>query len=247
MYDPAIVDAFIAAHERLMPAETPMHPAARAVGGARSRERMPVPDPPAPTSVPEPSASEEVLGVSSLARALGGNANLADAGALSWMMLKQMLPCSSMGLFVPDERHDILVGCYAAGHHAALIRGLRASPGDGIVGWVAAHRRPATNAEPALDFGLGVASLQPPLLSALAVPLLHDGALVAVLSVYATSRGAFSEDHARLLDLLAPKLAASIASVAQPIGAGVDVPRPLPCKTRTSADLTLLKGRRATG
>ena len=182
MYDPAIVDAFIAAHARLMPAETPMHPAARAVGGARSRERMPAADAPSPTSALESSASEEVLGVSSLARALGGDANLADAGALSWMMLKQVLPCSSMGLFVPDERHDILVGCYAAGNHAALIRGLRASPGDGIVGWVAGHRRTATNAEPALDFGLGVASLQPPLLSALAVPLLHDGALVAVLS-----------------------------------------------------------------
>ena len=169
--------------------------------------------------------SEEVLGVSSLARALGGEANLADAGALSWMMIKQVLPCASMGLFVHDERHDTVVGCYAAGSHAALIRSLHASPGEGIVGWVAAHRRTAVNAEPALDFGLSVAGLQPPLLSALAVPLIHDGALVAVLSVYATSRGAFSEDHARLLDLLAPRLAASIAAVAGRDDAALDMPR----------------------
>ena len=39
MYDPAIVDAFVAARERLMPAEAPMHPAARAVGGARDATR----------------------------------------------------------------------------------------------------------------------------------------------------------------------------------------------------------------
>ena len=175
MYDPAIVDAFVAAHERLMPTETPMHPAARAVGGARSRERAPALSAvPAPAAA-EPNASGEVLGVSSLARALAGEANLADAGALSWMMLKQVLPCTSMGLFVPEERNDTVVGCYAAGSHAGLIRSLRASPGDGIVGWVAGHRRTAVNAEPALDFGLRVASLEPPLLSALAVPLLHDG------------------------------------------------------------------------
>ena len=52
MYDPAIVDAFVAAHARLMPAETPMHPAARAVGGARSRERAP-----AQTAVPAAAAA----------------------------------------------------------------------------------------------------------------------------------------------------------------------------------------------
>jgi putative nucleotidyltransferase with HDIG domain len=213
MYDPAIVDAFVAAHDRLMPAETPMHPAAKAVGGARSRERAVVHGTIAAVPTSEPNASAEVLGVTSLARALGGDANLSDVGALSWMMLKQVLPCSSMGLFVPDEKNDLVVGGYAAGDHADLIRGLEACPGDGVVGWVGGHRRPAVNAEPALDFGLGAATLQPALLSTLAVPLVHDGNLVAVLAVYAAKRHAFSEDHARLLDLLGPKLAASIAAV----------------------------------
>ena len=125
-----------------------------------------------------------------------------------------------------------------------------ASPGDGIVGWVAGHRRAAVNAEPALDFGPNVADLQPPLLSALAVPLMHDGTLVAVLSVYATSRGAFSEDHARLLDLLAPRLAASIASVAGRAGAELDMRgdrHDVQNAAQNASDLTLLKGRRAIG
>ena len=135
----------------------------------------------------ESNASEEVLGITSLARALGGEASLPDVGALSWMMFKQVLPCSAMGLFVPDEASDTVVGCYAAGHHAGMIRGLQSSPGDGIVGWVAGHRRPAVNAEPALDFGLGSRAMDPPLLSALAIPLVHDGTLVAVLSLYATT------------------------------------------------------------
>jgi hypothetical protein len=40
---------------------------------------------------------------------------------------------------------------------------------------------------------------------------MHEGTLVAVLAIYATSEGAFTDDHGRLLDLLAPKLAASLA------------------------------------
>jgi putative nucleotidyltransferase with HDIG domain len=240
MYDAEIVDRFIAAHTRLMPSETPMHPAAKAVGGARTREHVAL-----PVAIPtpnEPPVSEELLAVSSLARAIGGEASVADVGALSWMMLKPMLPCAAMGVFVPEERNDTVIGCYAAGSHAVMIRGLTASPGDGIVGWVAANRKAAVNAEPALDFGLKVAALDPPLLSTLAVPLVHGGALVAVLAVYATTRTAFSEDHARLIDLLSPKLAASLAAVR--IRPASEAPLPSSSAPRASSDLRLLKGLR---
>jgi putative nucleotidyltransferase with HDIG domain len=248
MYDPAIVDMFIAAHERLMPAETAVHPVTRAVGGARSRERSSIQDTgpaPIPAQAPESTISEEVLGVSSLARAIGGEANLADAGALSWMMLKQMLPCTAMGLFFHDEENDTVFGGYAAGSHTAMLQTLSATPGEGIVGWVAAHRRAAFNAEPALDFGLRAAELDPPLLSSIAVPLMHDGSMVAVLSVYASTRGAFSNDHARLLDLLAPKLAESIALVRG--GAGSVAQKQPAARRQALGDLRLFKGRRSAG
>jgi putative nucleotidyltransferase with HDIG domain len=240
MYDATIVDAFIAAHQQLMPSETAMHPAAKAVGGARARERSAVVETSAPAT--DAGVSEEVLGVTSLARAIAGDASMGDVGALSWMMLKQMLPCSSVGIFVPDEQHDTVVGRFSAGHHAARIRGLCAAPGDGIVGWVAANRRSAANAEPALDFGLDVMSLDPPLLSALAVPLVHEGTLVAVLVVYATTKHAFSEDNVRLLDLLAPTIASSLATVRDATRSEVYVPLQ---RRAMTGDLKLLKGRRA--
>ena len=239
MYDADIVDRFIAAHTRLMPSEAPMHPAAKAVGGARSRERILPPDGVPAAPVGESGVSEELLGVSSLARAVAGEANVADVGALGWMMLRQMLPSAAMGLFVPDEANDTVVGCYAAGTHAALVRSLSTSPGEGVVGWVAAHRRAAVNAEPALDLGLQATTFEPPLLSSLVVPLLHDGVLVAVLSVYATTRGAYTEDHARLVDLLAPKLAASVAAARRNVSA-----EPQPHAQSQRADIRLLKGRR---
>ncbi len=221
MYDAVVVDTFMSAHERIMPPEAPPHPAARAVGDARRS---------APASGAGEAADEarrleaaaapgdsavagEVLGVSSLARAVAGEANLGDVGALCWMMLRHVVPCTSMGLFIPDEGDDRVVAAYAAGSHAHVIRDLRTVPGTGVVGWVAANRRTAVNAEPALDFGHAVAHLDPPLLSMVALPLIHDGHIVAVLALYGTVKHAFAEDHARLLELLAPSLASSLSLV----------------------------------
>jgi hypothetical protein len=45
------------------------------------------------------------------------------------------------------------------------------------------------------------------------MPLVHEGGLVAVVSLYGSTPNAFTDDHARLLTLLAPSLAMSIASL----------------------------------
>jgi putative nucleotidyltransferase with HDIG domain len=239
MYDAEIVDVFIAAHERLMPTETLVHPAAKAVGGARAKEKTVVAT--AATTPQESQVADELLAVSSLARAAGGEATLADVGALAGMMLRPLLPSAAIALFVPDEQRDTVVGAFASGAHAGMLRGLTTSPGDGVVGWVAAHRRQAVNADPALDFGLHLASANPPLLSSLAIPLEHDGSLVAVLSVYATARGAFTDDHARLLDLLAPKLAVAVISARRN---ELVTSSSKTTTARAVGELRLMKGRR---
>jgi GAF domain-containing protein len=158
------------------------------------------------------------------------------------MMLKPLAPSVSMAVYVPDEATDTIVAKYASGAHAALLRSFRSSPGEGIVGWVAANRRMASNAEPAIDFGHAVATLDPPLLSSIAIPLVHEGSLRAVLSLYASTRQAFTDDHARLLELMAPSLAASLAAADQAQGFG-----PGAARRTVSRDLRLLKRLRAAG
>ncbi|HEX5476202.1 MAG TPA: HD domain-containing phosphohydrolase [Vicinamibacterales bacterium] len=213
MYDPLVVDAFVAAHGRLMPvATTAPHPVARAVGEARAATR----DEPPVLPVNEPGASDELLAVGSLARALSGGAGLADAGALVWMIVRQLFPCSTLAVFTPDEAHDAVVARYTAGLHAAAIRGTRRAMGAGMAGWVAVNRRPAINADATLDFALPAGTLTPPLASAVAIPLVTGDTLAGVLALYATEPQAFRDDHERLLALLAPHLAASFSS---PLGA----------------------------
>jgi GAF domain-containing protein len=139
------------------------------------------------------------------------------------MTLRNVVPASAMALFVEDERQDLLTVAYAAGTHAALLRQLTKGRGCGIAGWTAVNRRGVVNADPALDLGLVAGTLEPPLRSSLTVPLAHHGRVIGVLSCYAANTQGFTEDHLRLLELLAASLAAAVASVA-----ATDQPATLP-------------------
>jgi putative nucleotidyltransferase with HDIG domain len=214
MYDPLVVDVFSTCYRRIMPVEeAAAHPAAKAVGGARQ---------PAPASADVPEvepastadgAINEVLTISSLARAVSGNASVSDVGALAWMTLRNVVPATAMALFVEDERQDLMTVAFAAGTHAATLRQLKKARGGGIAGWVAVNRRGVLNAEAALDLGLDAGSPEPPLRGSLAVPLTHDGRVVGVLSCYSATMPGFTEDHLRLLELAAASLGSALAAV----------------------------------
>jgi putative nucleotidyltransferase with HDIG domain len=207
MYDPVVVDAFLASHARIMPApDSARHPVAQAIGEARRIERD---EQRLQTSAPfiDAGVSDGLLAVTSLSRAVSGGARIADVGALMWMVIRQVLPCETMAVFLPDERKDHVAVRYAAGGHAAAVRGVSRDTGTGVAGWVAVNRRPAVNADPALDLGPGA----PLLRSCLAMPLVDGEALIAVLALYRDKAAAFSEDDVRLIELLAPRLASSLA------------------------------------
>lgn len=244
MYDPMVVDAFLRARHEVMPAqEEAAHPVTRTLGDARETIAQ-QPDSVASVAGDAAAANDvhgaatsEVLAVASLARAVSGQADIADVGALTWMMLRQVVPASSMALFVHDEKVDAVVADYAAGVQAAALRGTRVVLGDGVAGWSAANRRFVLNADPAMDLGFAVAHAAPGLRSSLTVPLVHDGALVGVLSLYASGRDAFSDDHARLLTLLSPSLAMSVAALPKDV-AWTARPEPL---RPAAGELRLLK------
>jgi putative nucleotidyltransferase with HDIG domain len=223
MYDPLVVDVFSANYKRIMPVEEAVtHPAAKAIGGARDTAPAPPPgtlEAEAPSSA-DTAAFNEVLAISSLARAVSGNASLSDVGALAWMTLRNVIPASAMALFVEDQQLDLMTVSYAGGAHAAMLRQLKKGRGGGIAGWVAVNRRGVLNADAALDLGVNAASLEPPLRSSLTVPLMHEGRVVGVLSCYSQSAHGFTEDHLRLLELGAASLAGAIASVATAESAG---------------------------
>lgn len=210
MYDPTIVDTFVAVYERIMPAPgSELHPAAQAIGEERASDREQRHE--VSGSGGEIGIGEGVLAVASLSRALHGQAQLSDVGALLWMILRQAIPSDAMAIFVPDAALDQLPMRYAMGLHVAGMRNVGGRMGSGIAGWVAANRRAAVNAEPALDLGPGVSDTTPPLKTCLALPLVGNDVVLAVLAFYSHVPAAYSEDHVRLFDLLAPRLTSALA------------------------------------
>lgn len=160
-------------------------------------------------NVPDGRLDDGLLAMSSLTRALDGNAQLSDVGALVWMLIRHIVPSDAMALFLPDETHDHVVVRFSAGAHAPALRGVTRPTSTGLAGWVAVNRTAIVNGEPILDLGFRAEST-PALRSAIVVPLVDSDALIAVMALYSRELLAFTDDHLRVLELLGPKLAASM-------------------------------------
>lgn len=214
MYDPLIVDHFVKVCRDVMPvADTVPHPAARAVSSART-----LPAEAEPAARTPPTIPDEVVAFASLSRAMTGQAGVQDIGALAWALVRPLVPCDSMALFVTDETQDLMVPAYAAGVHADALRSTRHRMADGPVGWTAVNRRPIINGEaPELK---AAALGEAPAIRVCTVPLPFEDRGTAVAAFYAATP--FSDRDAQLLELLAPTLAAALAPVvhAAPVATG---------------------------
>ena len=80
--------------------------------------------------------------------------------------------------------------------------------GERLTGWVGANLRPMPNADARLDL---LDATPGSLRSASALPLVADGALVGVLTLYTPVP--LSDDQSRTVDMVAPQLAAAVAAV----------------------------------
>ena len=221
MYDPAVVDTFVRTYREIMPpAQGTVHPAARAVGAARALNAVE----PEPIDSPsrETPAVEQIAAFTSLSRAMNGEAGVSDLGGLIWILVRDVVPCSSLALFLPDERADAMVARVAAGAHAGSLRSVRYGMSRGAVGWTAVNRRMIVNGDPVS--GAGGLDGSMPTQSVCTLPLVDDGRLIAVLALYNPASTRFADSQAHLLELLAPRLAATVASVttrhaaADPVG-----------------------------
>jgi diguanylate cyclase (GGDEF)-like protein len=210
MYDPVIVDAFIAIHtaapkallgepqhltamtasaiERAFPSTASSH-GNRAIGARAS-------------SLDEIAAStEETLVLYDLSLGLTGHVELGDVGDVISKHLRRILPASVVVFYVYDQHTDDLVSAHATGTHASHLIGLRIPRGERLSGWVAANKVTILNADPILDLGEVSRALRPRLRSCISTPLVRNQELVGVLSLYSVDSDAFNEDHKRILEV----------------------------------------------
>ena len=205
MYDPLIVDTFIRIHAKTPDIRRDGPPSAVLNTIAQS-QRTPMAEASDPLT-PDTATTNDVLTAYSLARALAGQIGVSAAAEVIAKHLRHSVPWSLFVLYVYESRSDEIVASHAFGRGADLVVNLRMALGQRLSGWVAANRHGILNSDPALDLGdvSGVDGLG--LKSCLSTPLLADDKLIAVVTLYSDRHNGFSDEHRRLLDLIAQQVA----------------------------------------
>jgi putative nucleotidyltransferase with HDIG domain len=206
MYDPLVVDTFLASYEDLAPTtdlETP-----QALPALVNDLASPDAGDSGPNALDDIAASsEEMMVLFDLVRTL---ATVTTAGELTDLVannVRRIIPASSWVLYLYNSTSDDLVVAHSTGEHCSHFRGLKIRRGERLTGWVAANKQTILNSDPVLDLGEMSRSLRPRLRSCLSVPILHEEVLIGVLSLYSIEPQAFSENHRRVSELVARQIA----------------------------------------
>jgi putative nucleotidyltransferase with HDIG domain len=158
-------------------------------------------------------------------------ATCSDAASLTERLhaaLQQFMPAGCIAMYLYDSAADALVARHVSGQHAAAIGGLVIANGQRLTGWVAAQRTTVVNSDAALDLGNLTMRLSPAPHTCLSTALCVDNELIGAITVYSVSDEPFTDRHAALLEVLAPKIAVVARKDAneRPVSADIVADRP---------------------
>ena len=224
MYDPRVVDAFVAMHGDGMVATAALPPPALAAQPPSVRD--------APVSVPQPvertddgREDADLQTFFNLGRALSGAASASELGEILWSHLRPHLPASTFVLYGYVEANDTIVAVHTDGESASEVETTPVPLGDRLSGWVAATGQTVMNSDARLDLD-EPSREHSPLRSALAVPIVSNGRTAGVLTFYAEASNAFGDDHRRLVEAAGRAVAGSMPGLAPYLAArDLDVPK----------------------
>jgi putative nucleotidyltransferase with HDIG domain len=210
MYDPEVVDTFVRVYRDIAPSAAPMPQLQVALGQIRRAHAPTAAPPPVERGAAEPGpigATEELLAFVSLARLASRTPTVTDIGGLAWGHIRHVVPGASLALFTLDGARQTLTAQYTAGPASSRLAGLAIGFGDRLTGWAALNGRSVLNSDARLDLSPEVLG---DLRSALALPLVSDGVVVGMMTLY--SPETFAEDRSRMLEMISPHLAVAVAS-----------------------------------
>jgi hypothetical protein len=191
MYDPLIVDAFIAGYEEIAPAAIAAGQIARTLVptdvARRATELLP--------SLNEIRRSAaEMRHVVDARRTLFECSSITEALDLIATVARQHTAATVVALYVRDTTMDVFRCINASGDTDGLLLNLSIEAGERTTGWAAAHKQPVLNSSAALDLGSRGNNFVPPLKSALAVPFETAAGTNGVVTFYSTLEAPYG-DH----------------------------------------------------
>jgi len=214
MYDPLVVDTFTRLHAQggLISEALLDHSSFASFRSALPAHAM-APD---VSPLEDITASgEEMLVFFELARTLGDASDLSHVGEIIVRHLRRLVPSSLSVLYLHDQDAAELVSSHASGEHSGVFSGLRIPLGQRLTGWVGAHKQSIRNSDPVLDLGDVARTVTPRLRSCLSTPLVVGQSLVGVLSLYSHGQEVFTEDHQRIVEVVARHISPALQGITQ--------------------------------
>jgi putative nucleotidyltransferase with HDIG domain len=211
MYDPLVVDTFIAAYPEIADLA---HAA-----GQQARSLLE----PSETVVVEHTAIgplEEIRAsaADNMALTLARQGVLEATSTIEAMNIlsqyaRTLTPSTVCTFFQYMHAADELVCVYVSSDDNRALMGLTIRPGERITGWVAANRKAISNSDATLDLGESATLVKPQPRSTMSVPVIlgSDGELHGVLTGYSSRVDPFNHRHVYAFERLAEALSQHFA------------------------------------
>ena len=213
MYDPLVVDTFIASYEELAPIATEAGLQARSLIGEASfapeHETLALKEIRANAS--------EVAILESCAQQLIRAASGADATEIALQTLRQLTPVTTCALYRYESNLDQVVCQWSAGDPHGLLAGLIIRLGERVTGWCAANQKAVLNSDAYLDLVQMTGRFQPALRSTICIPLFFENRLTAVFTGYSTDESPFDERHRYVVEKVADLLNTRLTTSSQTV------------------------------
>jgi putative nucleotidyltransferase with HDIG domain len=204
MYDPLVIDTFTNVYASIVPPELATPKSLLAITDASIASYSGD----AKHHLDDITASSgEALTLFRLAQALATRRGVREAADVTFESLRRLVPHYAGVLFAYRSDSDDLCAVAASGELEPLVVGLRLQLGHRLSGWVAANRRTIRNSDAVLDLGEITKATSTRLRSCLSTPVIHDGQLAGVITMYSATAQAFSEDHERVIEAVATQIA----------------------------------------
>ncbi len=158
------------------------------------------------------NAHREVYALYEIARTFGSSLDMADRAQVLADKVGHVVPYDTCAVYVFDELKNYARVAHVAGRHAELLRERCVAPGEGVIGFVLANRHPVNGFDPMLDFGEFALAEDERYRSMVALPLIKGERLLGVIAVYSRAHDLYTDDHVRLLDMVARLAADAFAN-----------------------------------
>jgi putative nucleotidyltransferase with HDIG domain len=218
MYDPLVVDTFIASYPEIAElAHTAGQQARSLLEPTEALTESPMTI--GPLEEIRASAADNMALTMARQSVLEATSTVAAMGVLS-QCIRTLTPSTFCAYFQYMPAADELVCVYVSGDDNRALVGLTIRPGERVTGWVAANKKTISNSDATLDLGQSATLVRPQPRSTISAPVVigSDGELHGVLTGYSSRVDPFNHRHVYAFEQLAEALSQHFAKGRPSVG-----------------------------